>query len=74
MKKNIISLIGFSLFFIGIISLVLSLVGIRLQIISFADEISPLFGFVFKLILLFGGMIIFFMSRTNSYDPELDED
>lgn len=74
MKKSYVALIGFSLFFIGIISIVLSLVGLRLEIISFADNISPLFGFVFKLALLFGGMIIFFISRTSSYDPEMDDE
>lgn len=73
MKKNILTVVGFSCFFVGIISIVLSLVGLRLSIISFADNISPLFGFVFKLFLLFGGMVMFFMARSSDYDPEMED-
>lgn len=73
MSRNVMTIVGFLCFFIGLISIVLSLVGLRLSIISFADNISPLFAFVFKLFLLFGGMVIFYMGRSSDYDPEMED-
>ncbi|HMG14394.1 MAG TPA: hypothetical protein VK590_03035 [Saprospiraceae bacterium] len=63
--KGIYSLIGFLLFITGFVALSLSLVGINLKIISFLDRVSPLFGFVMKLLMIVGGIVMVILARTD---------
>ena len=63
--KGIYSLIGFILFILGFVALSLSLVGIRLSFLSFLDRISPLFGFVVKLLMIVGGIVMVILARTD---------
>ena len=63
--KGIYSLIGFILFILGFVALSLSLVGIRLSFLSFLDRISPLFGFVIKLLMIVGGIVMVILARTD---------
>jgi len=66
MKKSYLSLLGFTLFFLGIIGLILSLVGLKLSAISFLDEMGRTFGLVTKLLLMVIGMILLYVSKTGS--------
>lgn len=63
--KGIYSLIGFILFILGFVALSLSLVGINLSFLSFLDRISPLFGFVIKLLMIVGGIVMVILARTD---------
>lgn len=71
MQKNkpLWTLIGFVMFGLGILSIILSLVGLKL------DMLGPIynkgvFTFVLQLILLFGGMIIMYVARTSELNDE----
>lgn len=68
MKKTILPIVGFVLFFVGLIGLVLSLVGLRLSILKYFDEISPLAGFLTKIILIMAGLIIIYIDRTKGQE------
>jgi sulfite exporter TauE/SafE len=68
LKKSIISIIGFSLFVIGFLGLILSLVGLRLNILSFFDRISPLLGFITKIVLIMAGLIMVYFDRTREQE------
>ncbi len=58
------TVIGFVMFTIGIISLILSLVGLRFTFLSFLHNYS--LGYtIFVLTLLFGGMVILYVARTE---------
>ena len=65
MGKPIQTLIGFLLFITGIIAVVLSLVGVQLSFLVWMDDISRLFGFVMKLIMVISGVIIIVLAQTD---------
>jgi len=58
---------GFLLFLFGFISMVLYLFagGVRLSFLSFIDNFGSTTGFVIRLLMIFGGMILFYVSRTE---------
>ena len=70
-KRSFFTLLGFVIFFIGFISLVLALVGLNYSFLSFLEKLPSPFGFVAKLVLMFGGMIMLYIART--YDPDQKE-
>lgn len=67
MNKNIQTTIGFLLLLFGTLSIVLSLVGVKLTFLTWLD-INPLFGFVVKLLMIVGGIVLAVLSNTNWRD------
>ena len=67
-KKSILYVIGFSLFFIGIIGLILSMVGLRLSLLKYFDEFSLLAGFLMKILLIMAGLIIIYINHTKEIE------
>ena len=68
-SKILLTVIGFLLFFFGCLALILSLVNLKLSFLSFIDKPSPTFGFVVRLFMIFGGLVMFYIGRTdNSID------
>jgi len=67
MKKSHLSLLGFIIFFIGVLSLILSIVGLKLSFLAFIDGIGRTFGLVVKLLLIFVGIIILYISKSTDY-------
>ena len=65
MSKGYISLLGFLLFFFGFMSLILSLVQLKISFLSFIDAPGRTFGLVIKLLMIFGGMIILYWSKMD---------
>jgi hypothetical protein len=75
MNKSIWLLIGFLLFFNGMVSLILTLVSVKLVYLTWMDNISPLFGFVVKFMMVLLGVLIIILASTD-WDKEkrmLDE-
>lgn len=64
-NKALITLIGFLLFITGTLALCLSLVGLKLSFLQFIDQPGPTFGFVVRLIMIFGGVVLIVLSRTD---------
>ena len=75
MKRNIFTIVGFLLFLFGMSALVLSLVGVKLSFLLFIDKAGAGLGFVIRLLMIFGGLIITWVSKTNwaSENEEKDE-
>lgn len=73
MKKNKgwLTLLGFLLAGTGLFALVLSLVGIKLSYLTWIDVPGPLFGFVFRLLMIVAGIVIIFLTQTD-FDGEED--
>ena len=65
MKKNILTITGFLLFVLGFVSLVLSMIGVQLAILAWLDQLGALFGFLFRLGMILGGVIIVVLGQTD---------
>ena len=59
-----LTIIGFVLFLFGMLALILSLVGLKLSFLTWIDSPGRGFGFLIRIIMIFGGMILFYVGRT----------
>lgn len=62
MKKAAWISIGFLLFIIGFSAVVLSLVGIKFSYLTWLDAPGALFGFLMKIFMVIGGIVIVYMT------------
>lgn len=69
MNRPIWTVIGFVMFAIGILSVILALVGLKFTFLNFIYNHGVL-TLVIQLFLLFGGMIILYVSRTSEEEQE----
>ena len=57
--------LGFLLFFVGFISLILMLVGARFSFLAFIDGGGQALGLVIRLIMVFGGLAMAYVFRNK---------
>lgn len=69
MNRPVWTIIGFVMFAIGILSVILALVGLKFTFLNFIYNHGVL-TLVIQLFLLFGGMIILYVSRTSENEQE----
>lgn len=67
MNKPLLSLIGFTMFTVGILSIILLLVGLKFTFLNFMYN-HGVATVIVQLVLLFGGMITLYVARTSSDD------
>ena len=60
------------LFALGMLSIILSIVGVKLAFLSWIDNWGRLTGFLIKLFMLVVGMIIMFVARAD-WSEELED-
>jgi len=73
-NKGWLTLTGFTLFFTGIISIVLSMIGVNFAIFSFLAKTSGMLAFIFYLVLMLLGLMLVIVPNTNlSNDEEIVE-
>ena len=65
MKRGIYLTIGFLLFILGGSALVLSLVGIQLSFLTWIDAGGRLLGFIIRLLMIVGGIVIAVLANTD---------
>ncbi len=70
MSKTTSTFIGFLLFIIGGLALVLSLIGVQLSYLTWIDKPGPLFGFVIRLLMILGGIVMVVLARTDWREDE----
>lgn len=63
--KGIFTMVGFIIFMIGMSALVLSLVGVKLSFLTFIDKPSPMFGFLARLAMVLGGIVVIVLAQTD---------
>jgi len=74
MSKVTKSFIGFVLFTVGGLALVLSLIGVQLSYLTWIDAGGRLLGFVLRLLMILAGVVIVVLARTDwKDDPEMEE-
>ncbi len=70
MKRGIYTLIGFLLFIMGGTALVLSLVGLKLSFLLWIDAAGGLIGFMARIIMMIGGIVIAVLNTGNWREDE----
>lgn len=71
-KKNAGLLLGFTLLVLGFTSLILELIGIHWFFLGWIEKGGRLFAFLFKIMMVIVGIIIFVVSRTD-WEREIKE-
>jgi uncharacterized membrane protein YkgB len=66
MKQGYLIIIGFIMFFLGAISIILTLVGMKLDLIGFLYAIGSGFALLIHLILMFGGVCLMYYAKNRS--------
>ncbi|HMT54199.1 MAG: hypothetical protein IPG48_06150 [Saprospiraceae bacterium] len=69
MKRPYLTLVGFIIFSLGILSLILSLVGLNFTFLNFMYNHGVL-TVICQLLMLFGGMVIMYVSRVSDETEE----
>jgi hypothetical protein len=64
-SKDLSLLVGFIMFLLGILSIVLSLVGLRFVFLEWMDLGGSTWGLVFRLLFILGGVVLMAYSRIN---------
>lgn len=67
MNKPIWTLVGFVIFCIGVLSLILSLVGLRFTFLGFMYDHGVL-SLVIQVVAMFAGIVIMYVSRVPEED------
>lgn len=65
MNKSVLTVIGFLLFLLGSIALVLSVVGIQLTMLTWIDAPGKLFGFVVRIAMVIVGITMVAVVRSD---------
>lgn len=65
MYKSLFTFIGFILFITGMLALALSMVGVQLSFLTFIDRPSRLFGFLIRLLMIIGGIVMVALAQTD---------
>lgn len=66
MNKTIVTVIGFALFLSGMYALALSIVGAKFTLLLFLEKMGSTAAFFTKLAMVMIGLLLIFLSRTNT--------
>ncbi len=73
-KRNLLTIVGFTLFLLGFIGIVVNIVGLSFAL---TDWISVLFGsligLLFKVLLIILGIILVVLAQGNNEEDDYDE-
>jgi hypothetical protein len=75
-KKAVLSIVGFGLFILGFLSLLLSIVGIKIVFLLWLDTFGPLVAMLIKLSMIIAGIVIVVVTRGDEarFDDYLEEE
>lgn len=65
MKQTILLVLGFFLFFIGILSLVMMSTGLQLSILVFIDYYGRGLGLLIRLIMIIAGIMLMYLVKIQ---------
>lgn len=60
------TLVGFLTFILGFLSFILSLLGLKFVPLAWLQKLNPTLMIVSQLVLIFGGVIIMYVTKTNN--------
>lgn len=75
-NKGLLSLIGFLLFFFGFLSILLSVVGVKLIFLTWVDAFGRGTGFLIKILMVIAGFVVVIVARGEEaqHDEYLPEE
>ncbi len=65
MKKSLLTVIGFLLFVLGIVSIILSVVGMQFKLLLWQDQLGSLWAFIIRILMIFIGIILVYLTNTQ---------
>ncbi len=71
-KTTLLTIVGFLMAGLGILSLILMLFGAKFSFLNWLDFKGPMLGFILKLLMSMGGFILIFLARVD-WKQELKE-
>lgn len=75
-NSSLMTLMGFILLILGILSLVLSITGLQFQFLLWMDYFGFGIGFLLRILMILGGFVIIYLSKFNWEDndkePEIE--
>jgi hypothetical protein len=64
-QKNWFTLLGFLLFIMGFLSMILSMIGLQFAFLTWPDALGRLGGFVFRILMILSGIVLVAMQQTD---------
>lgn len=64
-KRGLYTLIGFLLFIIGTLALLIELVGVHFGLLSFLDYLGRMGSFLAKIFMILGGIVLVVLANDN---------
>ena len=74
MNKGIITVAGYVFFLFGFLSILFSLVGLELTMLKWMSSFGRTPALILKLIMLFGGLIIMYLSKFPPQEEDLGDE
>lgn len=68
--KGITTLLGFLLIGAGLLSIILSMIGLQFSFLLWIDGLGRLPGFVLKIVMILAGFIIMYLAQTKGAEEE----
>ena len=65
MKRSYWAVLGYVLFLFGVLSLLLSMIGLSFVPLAFLDVFGKVGGFVLRIVCVLAGMIILYVASVN---------
>ncbi|GIV32045.1 MAG: hypothetical protein KatS3mg030_347 [Saprospiraceae bacterium] len=65
MKKALWLLVGFGLFFLGALSIILNMVGVDFTFLAWLDQMGRLTAFLIKVVMAVGGIVIIYLNSVD---------
>jgi hypothetical protein len=73
-KKHILTLLGFALFLLGFVGIVVNLIGLSFALTDWMTLIvGPTLGFCFKILLIIAGLVLAVVANGNKDEDTFDE-
>jgi len=69
MRSGYVTLLGFALLVLGFLSILFTMVGLQFSFLKFITNLGGGFALLVHLIMIFGGIILMYLSRM---EPEED--
>lgn len=65
MKKALWLIVGFALFFLGALSLILNMVGVDFTFLAWLNHFGRLPAFLIKVLMVVGGIVVIYLNSVD---------
>jgi hypothetical protein len=65
-RKGYLTLLGFLLFFLGFLSIILGMIGLQFQFMTWMDKWGGAYGFIGRILLILIGFILIIVDQSKN--------